>query len=280
MSNKESIAKTFVVATAVCVVCAIIVSVSSVALKGMQERNKALDKQLNILKAAGLVDASGKTSAADVEKKIADAVAVVVDLASGEIVPDADLNAVENDPANVVALDPEKDVAAIKTAPKQTVVYLFKNAENGTLQTVVLPIRGTGLWSTMIGFLSLKADLKTVENIVFYEHGETPGLGGEIANPNWTEKWRGKQALDENGAPIVRVIKGTVAPESPEAAFEIDGISGSTLTCNGVNNTTQFWLGENGFGPFLKRGVEPLQNALNAGSSAQPATPENRKDGE
>ncbi|MBR2002979.1 MAG: NADH:ubiquinone reductase (Na(+)-transporting) subunit C, partial [Thermoguttaceae bacterium] len=185
--NNESIFKTFGVATGVCVVCAIIVSFSSVALKGLQDQNKLLDKQVNVLKAAGLVPTDGKATKAEVAEKFKTAEIVVVDLATGAVVADADPSKVESDKTNVVALTPEQDVAKIKTAPKQAVVYRF-NDETGALKTLVLPICGTGLWSRMNGFLSLNADLTTVAGLVFYEHGETPGLGGEISNPKWTAK--------------------------------------------------------------------------------------------
>ena len=255
--NNESIFKTFGVATGVCVVCAIIVSFSSVALKGLQDQNKLLDKQVNVLKAAGLVPTDGKATKAEADEMFKSAEIVVVDLATGAVVADADPNKVESDKANVVALTPEQDLAKIKTAPKQAVVYRF-NDENGALKTLVLPISGTGLWSRMNGFLSLNADLTTVAGIVFYDHGETPGLGGEISNPVWTAKWNGKTALDETGAPVVKVVKGYAAGET-----EVDGISGATLTCNGVNGTIDFWLGPNGYGPYLKtlRGDAPAAEA-------------------
>lgn len=256
--NNESIFKTFGVATGVCVVCAIIVSFSSVALKGLQDQNKLLDKQVNVLKAAGLVPTDGKATKAQVDEMFKTAEIVVVDLATGAVVADADPNKVESDKTNVVALTPEQDVAKIKTAPKQTVVYRF-NDENGALKTLVLPICGTGLWSRMNGFLSLNADLTTVAGLVFYDHGETPGLGGEISNPKWTAKWNGKTAVDETGAPIVKVVKGYATDE----ATEVDGISGATLTCNGVNDTIAFWLGDLGYGPYLKtlRGDAPATEA-------------------
>ncbi len=255
--NNESILKTFGVATGVCVVCAIIVSFSSVALKGLQDQNKLLDKQVNVLKAAGLVPTDGKATKAQVDEMFKTAEIVVVDLATGAVVADADPSKVESDKTNVVALTPEQDVAKIKTAPKQAVVYRF-NDETGALKTLVLPICGTGLWSRMNGFLSLNADLTTVAGLVFYEHGETPGLGGEISNPKWTEKWNGKTAVDETGAPVVKVVKGYASGET-----EVDGISGATLTCNGVNGTIEFWLGPNGYGPYLKtlRGDAPATEA-------------------
>lgn len=245
--NNESIAKTFGVATALCVVCAILVSVSSVALKGMQERNAALDKNINILRAAGLVGPREKITSEEAEKLFANSERVVVDMATGAVDENADPDAVEADKHAVIALDKEDDLAAIKTMPAKTIVYLFHD-DAGKLQTAVLPIMGTGLWSMMHGYIALDSDLTTVAHIVFHEHGETPGLGGEISNPIWTAKWEGKKAFDENGTPILRVNKGIAEPESSC----VDGISGSTLTCEGVNNTVTFWLGDKGFGPFLK----------------------------
>lgn len=245
MANNESIAKTFGVAAALCVVCAIIVAVASVSLKGMQEANKKLDKNVNILRAAGLVGPTEKIDAARAEELFQNAKRVVVDLQNGVIDAEADADEVENS-KDVVELSKEDDVAQIKTVPAKTVVYLFNN-ESGELQTVVMPIVGTGLWSTMYGYLALNADMNTVANIVFYSHGETPGLGGEISNPVWTAKWVGKKARDANGELSLRVVKGS-AGDDPCA---VDGISGATLTGNGVTNTVRFWLGDHGFGRVL-----------------------------
>lgn len=245
MAN-ESISKTFGVAAGVCVVCAIVVSIASVALKGMQDANKQLDKNVNVLRAAGLIQPGEKVGAAKVNELFANAKRLVVDTATGEIEQDADPDAVERDRSNVITLEKQDDIAQIKTIPAKTVVYLFSD-EKGAPQSVVLPIVGSGLWSIMHGYLALNGDLSAVNNIVFYDHGETPGLGGEISNPVWTAKWIGKKAFDENGAPALKVVKGTADPESSN----VDGISGATLTGNGVTNTVQFWLGPHGFKPFL-----------------------------
>jgi Na+-transporting NADH:ubiquinone oxidoreductase subunit C len=99
----------------------------------------------------------------------------------------------------------------------------------------------------------LENDLKTVSGITFYQHGETPGLGGEVDNPNWKGGWQGKQAFDDAGDVIIQVIKGKVMPGSPDADHQIDGLSGATLTARGVDNLVQFWLGENGYGPYLQQ---------------------------
>jgi len=248
---KESKRRTFAVATALCVVCAVIVSLSDVALKGLQQQNKALDRQVNILRAAGCVPYDKKITVEEANARFENVQIVVVDLATGQVIRDVDPETTLKDKKNAVALDKEEDVAGIKTVPQRAVVYLFNNA-SGAFQNVVLPIQGTGLWSTMRGFISLDQTLENVGNIVFYEHGETPGLGGEISNPNWMKKWRHKKAFDASGAPIIRVVKGAVNPESAEAESQIDGISGATLTGDGVTRTVQFWLGDKGYGRFLK----------------------------
>ena len=71
-------------------------------------------------------------------------------------------------------------------------VFLVK-AESGDLSRVVLPIYGRGLWSTLRGFVAVEKDLRTVAGLTYSEHGETPGLGGEVENPSWKAKWPGKQ---------------------------------------------------------------------------------------
>jgi Na+-transporting NADH:ubiquinone oxidoreductase subunit C len=106
--------------------------------------------------------------------------------------------------------------------------------------------------------LALADDLKTVKGFTFYEHAETPGLGGEVDNERWKKSWNGKQAFDTEGNLKLRVIKGIVDISRPEAQHQIDGLSGATLTSRGVDNLVSFWLGENGYGPLLKRLKEDL----------------------
>ena len=121
------------------------------------------------------------------------------------------------------------------------------------LSTIVLPLVGKGLWSTIHGFIALAADGNTVKAITFYDHAETPGLGGEISNPNWQLKWQGKQIRDSDGNMQLRVIKGHPDPASLHAKYEIDALSGATLTANGVTRLIHYWLSDSGFGPFLAR---------------------------
>jgi len=112
-------------------------------------------------------------------------------------------------------------------------------------------VRGYGLWSTLYGFMAVKGDLDTVAGFGFYQHGETPGLGGEVDNPKWRGQWPGKELFDDNGKLAVQIVKGGVDPQSPRANHQVDGLAGATLTSNGVNSLLRFWLGENGFGPFI-----------------------------
>jgi Na+-transporting NADH:ubiquinone oxidoreductase subunit C len=127
-------------------------------------------------------------------------------------------------------------------------VYFVKEGDG--FSKVILPVYGSGLWSTIYGFLALDKDLKTVRGFTVYEHGETPGLGGEVENPRWQDTWKGKTAFDDQGQIKLKIIKGKASPGS---TTEIDGLSGATLTTRGVNNFIHFWFGTEGYGPFLAK---------------------------
>ena len=151
-----------------------------------------------------------------------------------------------------------EDIAQLKRMPKYMAVYFVK--EDGEIKEIILPIYGKGLWSTMYGFMALDSDLQTIRGFTFYEHGETPGLGGEVDNPNWKKIWKGKKAFDEEWNVKIEVIKGRVDPSSDNAKYQIDGLSGSTLTTRGVDNLVKFWLGDNGYGPFLEKTERESKN--------------------
>ncbi len=254
-SRKDTVAGTLTVALAVCLVCSIFVAGAAVALRSTQQANSLLDKQRSILAIAGL--GSGKLSGNQVRDMFKDRIqARLVDLESGTY-SDAedpitfDHVASAKDPAVSRKLEGREDIASIKRRERYATVYVVE--KDGQLDTLIIPVRGYGLWSTMQGFIAVKGDLNTVAGFGFYEHGETPGLGGEIDNPKWTALWPGKEVFDANGEPVLHVIKGNVDRSSPAAKNQVDGLAGATLTSNGVNHLLDFWLGENGFGPFLNR---------------------------
>lgn len=245
----DNIVKTIGVATLLCLVCSIIVAVSATVLKPKQVENKLIDKKTNILLVAGLTDGSKS-----VDERFAKIESIVIDMNSGMVQQDMDGNAYDQrkasrDPERSTVLPREQDVAVIKRRANLANVYLFK--EEDRLKKIILPIKGYGLWSTMYGFIALESDAKTVSGITFYEHGETPGLGGEIENKKWQAGWQGKQVVDESGEVALEVIKGSITDATSDPEYKVDGLAGATLTSKGVSNTIAFWLGANGFGPYL-----------------------------
>ncbi|GAB3387471.1 Na(+)-translocating NADH-quinone reductase subunit C [Azotobacter armeniacus] len=254
MSNqKESTVRTLTVALVVCLVCSVFVAGAAVALKPTQVENRQLDKQRSILAIAGLGDAelSSKQVKALYKERI---VAKVVDLESGTYSEAHDANTFDplkaaKDPKLSDVLPGEQDMASIKRRERFATVYLVE--EDGQLDTLILPVRGYGLWSTLYGFMALKGDLNTVVGMGFYQHAETPGLGGEVDNPKWKGLWPGKTLFDEEGKLAVEIVKGGVDQQSSKAIHQVDSLAGATLTSNGVENLLRFWLGQKGFGPFI-----------------------------
>jgi Na+-transporting NADH:ubiquinone oxidoreductase subunit C len=249
---QRSVLYTILFATAICIVCAVVVSSSAVSLKERQIENATLEKQKNVLYAAGLLDPRGKANAQMVEKQFETIDMKVIDLETGNEVADVDpltfdqrREASNSETSHAAPDNPSR----IKRLPNRALVYEVKGS-GGELEGVVLPIEGYGLWGTLYGFLALESDLDTVLGITYYDHKETPGLGGEVDNLNWKAKWPGRKVFDVDGIPDLTVIKGPAGPPSADP-YKVDGLSGATITARGVTNMVHFWLGENGFRPFL-----------------------------
>jgi Na+-transporting NADH:ubiquinone oxidoreductase subunit C len=141
--------------------------------------------------------------------------------------------------------------AGVQRLAKYAVVYHVLDADQ-KVEMVVIPIKGYGLWSTLYGYLALDKDGNTVHGITYYQHGETPGLGGEVDNPRWKSLWPGRKAYDESGNEALTVIKGQAGPASSDP-YRVDGLSGATLTSRGVSHMLELWLGPNGFKPYLEK---------------------------
>ena len=249
--SNDSIAKTFIVALLLCLVCSVLVSVAATLLKPQQQRNKLIDLQKNILSVAGLTDETQT-----IEQRFESIESRLVDLDTGDFTSELDVEKYNQrkaakDPAQSIYLNTDQDIASIGRRAKIGKIYLVKN--NDVVTKVIIPIKGYGLWSTLYGFVALQTDGRTIEDVTFYEHNETPGLGGEIQNRSWQQSWKGKLIYDEQGSPAFRVTKGIAAKD---AKFEVDGLAGATITSDGVTNLVRFWVGENGFGPFLKKFAE------------------------
>lgn len=251
--QKDSTVGTLVVATVLCVACSLLVAGAAVSLKDRQEVNKKLDVKKNLLQASGLLE-PGSASREEIEEAYKSIEAAVIDLETGKIV--SDMNPTEfsqlkasKDPKMSKLISQEMDKAGIKRRSKYAPAY--KYVKDGKMQMLILPVNGKGLWSTLYGFLALDTDFKTVKGIGFYQHGETPGLGGEIDNVGWKAQWAGKKIFrDEEVA--LKVIKGRALKSSKDFEYQIDGLSGATITSNGVTGLIQYWMGPDGFGPYLK----------------------------
>ncbi len=130
---------------------------------------------------------------------------------------------------------------------EQAPVYLVR--KDGEVQQVILPVEGAGLWGTMYGYLAVEADGQTARGLQFYQHIETPGLGDGVDKPAWQAQWNGKRLFDDNGDPLVEVVKG---PAPAGSDYQIDGLAGATLTGRGVSIFIQHWISDEGYGPYLK----------------------------
>ncbi len=107
--------------------------------------------------------------------------------------------------------------------------YLYSPAE-GKTEAVAVEFSGAGLWGQVKGFLSLEPDMKTIRGITFYEHQETPGLGGEISSDWFRQQFIGKKIVDETGKVGIFIKRNA----DKSARNEVDAITGATMTCDRV----------------------------------------------
>ncbi len=257
MARTDSTRYTFLFAAAVCVACALLVSVAAVGLKNKQETNARLYRQKNVLLAAGLVKPGEDLSDRELLQIFDKNIRIrLVDLKSGELLPEGrideknyDQRRARNDPATSHAAPPNS--AQIQRLPNYAAVYLVQGM-GGAVEQVVLPVEGVGMWGTCYGFIALDRDGNTVRGLTFYEQKETPGLGGEISNPKWQALWHGRKVFDAQWQPKLTVIKGPAGPPEQDP-HRVDALSGATITSNGVARLMAFWFSDAGFGPYLKR---------------------------
>lgn len=241
-------------AALVCVVCSLFVSSTAVTLKPRQKANETLDRQKKVLEVAGLLKPGEKISNDEITKRFADSIKPrVIVLKTGEYEEDVDATTFDQRKA---AADPQMSEAApenksrIRRLPDDALIYHIE--KDGQIRGLILPIEGYGLWGTLYGYIALSADTNTVIGITYYEHKETPGLGGEVDNPTWKALWHGRKAFGEDGKVALHVKKGPAGPPDSDP-YQVDGLSGATFTSRGVTNMLGFWLGPEGFGPYLEK---------------------------
>ena len=253
-NNKETFGKTVGFVFAVCVVCAALVSVAAVQLKPLQTANKLLDKQTKILETAGLLKAG--MGSKDIVSLYNERVeARMIDLDSGNFIEgNPDLFDERRNSRDVTKSEkPKDDIAGINRRSHDAVIYLVRS-ESKDIETVIFPIVGSGLWDLMYAYVGVEADLNTIRAVVYSaEMKETPGLGAEVLNPVWKALWPGKKIFDDENVMRVELVKGGVKPGNPYEAYQVDGLSGATLTAKGVTNTFKFWFGDEGYEPFIAK---------------------------
>ncbi|MGM8849252.1 Na(+)-translocating NADH-quinone reductase subunit C [Salinicola halophyticus] len=249
MASNNSIKKTLIVAFSLCVICSVVVSSAAVVLKPKQVQNQELDRKSNILQVTQLYKPGD-----DVEEKYAELITPrVVNLETGEYSEDLDPGSYDQfdaarDPATSRTLSGDDDIAGIGRQENFSTVYLVGNPDDP--EQIVMPIRGQGLWGLMEGFLSVRGDGNTIVGLSYYDQSETPGLGGEVDNPRWKAKWEGKKIYEDGDFqdPQIQLVKGGASGE-----YEVDALSGASLTSRGVTNMLRFWLSEGGYAPYLAR---------------------------
>lgn len=256
MSRLDSPRYTFAFAATVCVVCAALVSVAAVTLQPRQKANARLYMEKNVLVAAGLVRPGQAVGLGDVERIFASDIKVrLVDLATGELVPEGAANARDYD-QRAARADPQAsreapaNDAGLKRLPNRGIVYYVM--KDGRVDLLVISVEGLGMWGTIYGFLALDRDANTVRGITYYDHRETPGLGGEIGNPAWQSLWKGRRGYDKQWKAGITVVKGPAGPAEADP-LSVDGLSGATITSNAVTRLMRFWLSDDGYGKFLTR---------------------------
>ncbi len=256
-NNNDSIGKTLFVVVALCLVCSVIVAGTAVGLKATQDQQRMLDRQRNLLEVSGLLE-SGMNGDRIREIYGKHMEARLIDLKTGQFVADDpakfDMQVALRTPEQRIRLTSAQDIAGLRYRANLAEVYLVRD-DAGKITQMILPISGTGLWSMMHAFVSIHVDGNTIKGLSYYDQGETPGLGAEVTNIAWRQLWVGRKLFDDAGKPAIHVTKGPADPNDPHA---VDGLSGATLTSRGVQNSFHFWLGDMGYGPFLRNVREGL----------------------
>lgn len=241
--NVESVPRTLLVAGGVALICSAMVSLAVHFLRPLQIGMQLLDRNRAILEAAYLLP-PGEVSDREIVSRYLDLDARVVDLDTGRFASGFDAHAYDHwrlrDEVQAVEADPGTD-----DGKRYVPVYLVRKA--GSVEKIVLPVDGSGMWSTIYGYVALGDDLNTITGVTFHRHGETPGVGDRIQDEAWLATWQGKRIHDEDGALRFRVTRDATGP------FEVDLISGASVTAEATGELVRTWLGNEGYGPFLEK---------------------------
>lgn len=247
--KKDTVVGTMIFTIILCLSCSFMITGTAEILKERKLAKKRDELKRYVLMAAD-VDIAGEQDFRQIFAK--SVTPLLVELDTGEIDTSSDVLDFDERMAAInpeTSSKPKKDTAKIKSRADKARVFKVLN-DNGELRAVVLPIYGKGLWSMIYGYVAVKPDFNTIENVVFYEHGETPGIGDFLNDTAWTDTFKGKQLFNEQGKVSFKVVKGGAKPGDLHG---VDAISGATMTGRGVQRAIEFWFGNEGFETFLNK---------------------------
>jgi Na+-transporting NADH:ubiquinone oxidoreductase subunit C len=233
--NKNSNKYTFIFASVMVVIVAVLLSLAAIGLGPYQAQNVKAEKMQDILSSIGVI-----SEARQAEK-----------LFNQHIKEQLVLNS-KGQPVTkgITAFDVDlkKELDKVRTGKADEQLFPLFVFNKDTKLYYVIPVRGKGLWGPIWGYVALEGDRNTVYGASFGHKGETPGLGAEIDTEGFEKQFVGKKILDESGNFVsVKVIKGGT---SPEDAHGVDAISGGTITSNGVSEMLKRTL--NNYVPYFK----------------------------
>ena len=262
----------FSFAAIVCIIVSIIVALSSTALKPRQKQETRLDVVRNILSVSGMPgDKIKSLKPAEVLSTFKENFSpLLLDKNNSKVDPSSlekpllDLGYTREEldemfafelinvfNAKVGLLSKRAGISREEYDPGYKLVFL--NLENNEIKQYIVPIDGYGLWGMMYGYIAIDRDLLTVKGIRFYNHQETPGLGGECEKPWFTDQYIGKKILKEDGTFVsVNIVKGKSGDifSGSELDHYVDGISGATITGDSINSFIKDDL--NKFEPYFQ----------------------------
>ena len=249
--ERNSAPYTLVFTLIVCAVCSVLVAGAYVLLGERQRSDAAVSRMLDILRLTGLAEAGEELERDEIFARFEAIRPRAIDTETWQVDPDVDARLfdqreAENDPLTSREAPPNS--AGVRRLPSHVVVY-EKLGDDGQLEQILLPIHGQGYGGQIYGFLSLGPDLNTIRDIVFYEHQETPTLGGRIDRPKWRSAWPGRRVFDADGSVVLRLVADPGPPEIDP--HRVDLVSRASVTTAGIQNMIEFWMGPAGFASFL-----------------------------
>ncbi len=221
----------FIFSSIMVVSVAAILSVAAMTLQPFQKRNVEINKKQNILTSIN-IESTAQNAEELYDKYIIESYAVD---SKGELKEDVD----------AFKVDMKKELS--KPLEERSLPIFVSSLEDS--KQYILPVYGKGLWGPVWGYVSLENDLSTIFGANFAHKAETPGLGAEIETAEFQQQFFGKQIFNETGKFVsVSVVKGGTA--DPNSKYEVDGVSGGTITSNGVDDMLKDCLSS--YEPYFK----------------------------